>query len=433
MQGRSGRDAGGRALSRCLTSGRRATPATPHARRHLLSASVACLLLVPALHTCVDSAAAAPQATALAVTASGAPLHVRGSDGREYIEYDLVITNAFTADLTLRSIEVLGKRGKRGDWRRLLRLEGDALADATHELSQPPPTATVPRSGTVATVVSLTVPKRALPTRLTHRVAYDVPPDAPSQSQIGSRQVNGPKLRMGREPTAIAPPLRGDGWFEINACCDPSGHREALFPANGRFVKVDLFAMDWVRLRDGRLYEGDGSQLDQWYGEGTPLRAVADGKVVRAVDGRPEHLPAPFGMPHVTRPDEFNGNYVILRIRRGVYAFYAHMIPGTVRVTVGQRVHTGEVLGELGMSGQTTAPHLHFDLQDGPDPQTSNSLPFELDWFRIVGTGALVPSGIGDGVKAEVPVTGSPGRLRHAYPLSNSVVDFRAHAAGEQR
>ncbi len=45
--------------------------------------------------------------SALRVEVSGVPQRVHASDGREHIEYNLIITNAFTADATLRSLEVL--------------------------------------------------------------------------------------------------------------------------------------------------------------------------------------------------------------------------------------------------------------------------------------------------------------------------------------
>ena len=389
---------------------------------------LAALVLAPAAARPAPDAsraAAAPlQSTALAVTATGAPLHVRGSDGREHIEYDLVISNAFTVDATLRSLEVRDGRG-----RLLLRREGDALASVTHPPPRPtPPTRTVPASGLVSTSVDVAVRPRALPTRLTNRISYELPPDAPGLALIGSRRVDGPELRLARrEPIVIAPPLRGPGWVALAACCEsPSAHRDLLFPANGRFVTPEMFAIDWVALRDGRLYEGDGSQTTQWHAEGAPLLAVGDGRVVRAVDGRPEIAPAPFGTAILRTADEFAGNYVVVRIRRGVYAIYAHVRPGTVRVRIGQRVRTGQRLGELGNSGNTTAPHLHFSINDGPDLVTSNSLPWEFDRFRLAGHGALQDGGPGQaGVAPEVPITGTPRRLRRAYPLSNAVVDFR--------
>jgi hypothetical protein len=362
--------------------------------------------------------------TALAVTATGPPRHFRGTDGREHIDYDLLITNAFTADVTLRSLEVLNGRGKR-----LLRLEGEALAAVTFELLPPgPPTATVPKSAAVAAMVDVAVPRGAVPNRLTHRLTYELPPDAPVLALVESRQVNGPKLRVARRgPIVIPPPLRGSGWVAFNACCDsPSPHRDLLFPANGRFVMQEMFDIDWVRLRNGRLYEGNGSQTSQWHAEGAPLLAVGDGTVVRAVDGKPEWAPAPFGESIVRTADDFAGNYVVVRIRRGVYAIYVHLRPGTVRVRVGQRVRTGQRLGELGNSGNTTAPHLRFGIHDGPSPVSSNSLPYEFDRFRFAGVAELQEGSPGQAAIApEVSLTGTPRRMRRGYPLTDAVVDFR--------
>jgi hypothetical protein len=229
----------------------------------------------------------------------------------------------------------------------------------------------------------------------------------------------------------IPPPLRGSGWVALNACCDsPSSHRDVLFPANGRFVMQEMFDIDWIRLRNGRLYEGNGSQTSQWHGEGAPLLAVGDGTVVRAVDGKPEWAPAPFGKAIVRTADDFAGNYVVVRIRRGVYAVYAHVRPGTVRVKVGQRVRTGQRLGELGNSGNTDAPHLHFGIHDGPNPLTSNSLPYEFDRFRFAGVGELQEGSPGQAALApDIPLTGAPRRMRRTYPLTNAVVNFRSDTA----
>jgi murein DD-endopeptidase MepM/ murein hydrolase activator NlpD len=50
-----------------------------------------------------------------------------------------------------------------------------------------------------------------------------------------------------------------------------------------------------------------------------------------------------------------------------VFALYAHLAPGTVVVAKGQEVAVGDVLGRVGHTGNSTAPHLHFQLMDSPD------------------------------------------------------------------
>jgi murein DD-endopeptidase MepM/ murein hydrolase activator NlpD len=180
-----------------------------------------------------------------------------------------------------------------------------------------------------------------------------------------------------------------------------------------------VFAIDWIQERDGRLFQGDGSQNSQWYGHGAPILAAADGTVVAVVDGIPEVPPRvpPADNPTLTDASSFSGNHVIVRIGSGVYAVYAHMITGSVRVKLGDRVQTGQELGLLGNSGNTSAPHLHFGLIDGLGVLTSDSLPFVIDRFTFQGIAEVAETG-------EVSITGSPREVREAYPLSTSVGDF---------
>ena len=76
---------------------------------------------------------------------------------------------------------------------------------------------------------------------------------------------------------------------------------------------------------------------------------------------------------------------MIIKLGNGVFAAYAHLKPGSVRVRVGQRVRAGQVLGQLGNSGETSGPHLHFQLMTRPSVADSDGLPFVLDEFRLDG------------------------------------------------
>jgi murein DD-endopeptidase MepM/ murein hydrolase activator NlpD len=78
---------------------------------------------------------------------------------------------------------------------------------------------------------------------------------------------------------------------------------------------------------------------------------------------------------------------VVLKIADGIYAYYAHLQKGSegVRVEPGERVSKGQVVGKLGNTGNTDAPHLHFMLIDGKAPLTSHALPFKIGSFRTQG------------------------------------------------
>jgi murein DD-endopeptidase MepM/ murein hydrolase activator NlpD len=88
----------------------------------------------------------------------------------------------------------------------------------------------------------------------------------------------------------------------------------------------------------------------------------------------------------------------------------------SVGVTVGEKVRTGQVIGRVGNSGNSSAPHLHFQLQSGPLPLSSNEVPWEINAFTLVGT--VTVDGLIDQPK--------PGPRRHELPLGESVSTFRS-------
>jgi hypothetical protein len=360
-------------------------------------------------------ASPAPRVGAVAVTASGPAMRVFGSDGKEHLEYDLIFTSVFSSPVTVTSIKVMSGAG-----RRLLYLQGDALVSATHPLlgGLDAPTSTIPVSGALATEIDVAVSPKAVPSRLTHRITYEVPPDAPRTAILGSREISGPKVPLDpREPIVIASPLRGAGWANLNGCCTESAHRYLRLAVNGRIVKPEMFAIDWIRVQDQRIAEGDGNDNREFYGEGAPVHAVADGTIVAVHDGLEET--APFGQPELHETADYGGNSVTQRIAPGVYAYYAHFQPGSIAVEVGDRVRTGTVLGRLGSSGNSTAPHLHFQLQDGLGVVASNSLPFEIDRFTL--SGSIVDAG----TFPELEVQRANEPLRDAHPLDGTIADFR--------
>src|SRR5262245_20312124 len=291
--------------------------------------------------TPVASPAATTPTTAIVVAATNAPLRAPGSDGVDHLEYDLLVTNAFTAPVALSSVEVLAEDGDR-----LLRLGGDDLVVATQPLLEGSPTREIPASGTVAVVMDVHVPHEREVDTLGHRIAYEIAADAPGRSLFGSFEVDGPVLPVdSRSVTIIAPPLRGDGWLAGNGCCSPvSIHRWVRIPVAGERVgKPETFAIDWVRLRDGKLFAGDGSEREQWFCFGAEVLAVADGTVVAVQEGHPEETPLQ-PVEHVHVPGDYGGNAISIEIAPGVYAFYAHLQPDSITVEVGDQVTTGQLL-----------------------------------------------------------------------------------------
>jgi Peptidase family M23 len=354
------------------------------------------------------------QTTALLVRAIHDPLRVTGSDGMVHLEYDLVLTNVFTTPVTITSIEVLTPDGQS-----LLQLAGDSLRAMTRPLIGSTPTDVVPQSGALAAMIDVVVSPDQVPERLTHRISYELAPDAPALAVIGSREIRGPDLTVDPfAPLVIAPPLRGAGWMNANGCCAASAHRSAILAVDGaRLVKFETFAIDWIRLEGPRFYAGDGTRNEDHFAFGAELLAVADGTVAFVRDGMPEETP--FAPPTSLRqPLDYGGNEVVLELEPGVFAFYAHLKPETIRVQIGEAVKAGEVLGLLGNTGNTDAAHLHFQLADGPDVLTATSLPFVIDAWTLAGT--VSP----EGSRTENRVVGPPEPQTDTFPLEMTVADF---------
>ncbi|MFE1402164.1 M23 family metallopeptidase [Streptomyces sp. NPDC058770] len=129
---------------------------------------------------------------------------------------------------------------------------------------------------------------------------------------------------------------------------------------------------------------------------GAPVLAVADGVVVTTVSGRRDHL-SRTSLPGflylylegfvrtLGRPRHLLGNHMVLDLG-GVYAVYAHLRRGSLRVTAGDRVTAGQEIAECGNSGNSSEPHLHFQLMDGPDIMTAHGLPFAWRYLDDDGT-----------------------------------------------
>ena len=155
-------------------------------------------------------------------------------------------------------------------------------------------------------------------------------------------------------------------------------------PGSTRAIHGQRFAFDWVK------YRGDESGTPDPATYGSEVVAVADARVVTAMDGIPDNW-LPGERPASPRDrravaitaETTRGNTVALDLGGGRYAHYVHLKPGSVRVKTGERVRRGQVLGQVGNSGNSNGPHLHFGISDTPG-LGGNGLPFVFDSFELL-------------------------------------------------
>lgn len=374
----------------------------------------------PATTSTSPAAAGKPAATPLLARVVAAPVAVPATDGRTHLAYELLLTNVLNQDVTVQTVTVRG-----GD-ASLLSLSGAPLAQWTRLLGEAgKPTTTIGPAQTAAVWLDATVAPGNVPDRLEHAVTVALSrPTPPLLPAIMTETVAAVPVQT-RTPVSIDPPLRGPKWLDGNGCCEMTPHRMALNPLDGQLWAAERFAIDWVQLDPSyRLLAGAPGKLTSYRYFGADVHAVADGPVVAVLDGLPEQTPGQ--TPAGLALDQYVGNHVVQDLGDGNYALYAHLKAGSVKVQPGQRLKAGDVLGNLGNTGNSDAPHLHFHVMDGPDPLRSDGLPFVLRSFRLDAQTAGVD--VFDTLNAGRPAPLRPGGQARdesgVMPLVSDVMDY---------
>jgi hypothetical protein len=368
-----------------------------------------------------EAAPAQDRYTPLVQSVMSKPHWFRDSHGRAHVAYELKLTNGFPVPVIVTSVAVHDvARG-----RTIERLSGPELTASMSLLASPTePATTVPGSSVAVVWFDVVVPgAHRVPKSIRHTVTVTVPPGLPVPSSITA--TGGFAHVDRRPPVVLGPPVRGPGWVALAGCCD-GPHRRSLQPVNGKLHLGQRFAIDWNRINAQRRFVvGDPDLTTSWIFYGAPVIAVADARVVAAVDRFPDQIP---NHPNPVGLREADGNHVILALGHGRYAFYAHLKPGSIRVKAGQRVRRGELLARLGNSGSSTGPHLHFHVMNRPSPLASDGLPYVFDQFRLTGRIPPLDDSLLTSIDAGEPVSVSPagaGPRRQQLPLGSDVVDFR--------
>jgi hypothetical protein len=228
-------------------------------------------------------------------------------------------------------------------------------------------------------------PQRSeMPAKIKHRLTFS---DAGKDIVIEGA----PATIQNTAPVVIEAPVRGSGWLGIETTSQNTHHFKCEATKGGVTNHSERFAVDWLQYdSDEHMFQNEGKQNADWVCYGKELIAVADGVVTAIKDGVPENEP---GSIRPLKWEEMAGNYVIIRIGENTYACYCHITPATIRVSVGQRVNKGDVLGLLGNSGNSDAPHLHFQITDRNSFYAAEGLPYVFDSFTKTGYVTVAPDG----------------------------------------
>ncbi len=348
-----------------------------------------CLLAAAACCAPAQDLSGAPDGATLpmVVEVPSPPIAVM-ADGRYRIAYELHLTNWSSGDMVLTSIVVAPSVEPSG-----FTLDGEGLEHSL--LSANPDNRDRRRIAPgKRAAVFLFLSASGLPKRFFHRIRFH---SAGREEELltGATPVRANEL-------VIQPPVRGTGWRMMNGPGSNSHHRRGTFPFAGRLVVPQRWAIDFLQVNEqGLTHTGDAKVNGNYRCYGAEAVAVSDATVHLVKDEIPENV------PHMTERavpmgwDTVSGNFVLLDLGSGRFAFYGHLQPGSIRVKAGERVKAGQVLGRVGNSGNSTEPHLHFHVSDGL-ALGGDGLPFAIDAF------------IKEGVRHEKEI-----------PLDDWVVNFR--------
>jgi len=353
------------------------------------------------------------------------PIPVLATDDKYHVDYELVLTNALHATSTIRKVTIVDANHPS---RVFATYDGKALLDALRPpgLTQAPGKHEEIAPAAVRILfVDLAFPADTkLPKSVAHRLDLLAAKNMASSEAVPYSYTVAPVRLRTLKPLVLRPPLRGKHWVVLNGCCGLDGaHRVAMLPVNGGSWVAQRYAIDYMRLdAKGHFFEGDEHAPESYAGYNADVHAVADGTVVETLNTLDDQVPGKLPDPSTINIHNIDGNHVVTDLGGGYYAFYAHMRKGSVAVKRGDHVKAGQVIGKLGNTGNTSAPHLHFHIMDSTSVLGSDGLPYVIDKFAVQGE--INPAAKRVESDYRVGLAPKPTPQRNRFPLDLQILDF---------
>ena len=183
-------------------------------------------------------------------------------------------------------------------------------------------------------------------------------------------------------------PVTGSDWIAADGPSNgiDNHHRRGNIILGGRAINSRRFAIDWKKVKDSLSFSGDPANVQSYFCYGEKIFAVGDGTVVTATDGLPDNIPGHGKAFHPAIPltlEKLPGNYIVIDLGDGQYAHYMHMKSGSLKVKKGDHVTKGQLLGNIGNSGDAREPHLHFEVTTSAQLLLGEGIPYVIDSYRL--------------------------------------------------
>ncbi|MFA6598792.1 MAG: M23 family metallopeptidase [Ignavibacteriaceae bacterium] len=227
--------------------------------------------------------------------------------------------------------------------------------------------------------IGLVLDPSQVPQKIKHRLVL---------SKDGKEKIiEGTETAVLKGPIAVvSAPLKGERFVSANTTTFLNNHHPTYqLTYKAKTTVPERFCVDWNKIDEtGSPFQGDKSVCENWYVYGQNVYAVAGGVVISVKDGMPDQSPVG------TVSNDLNlfngdGNSVVLFISGG-YVIYAHFKPNSIVVKAGEFVEEGQIIGKVGNSGNSLAPHLHFGLHTDFPYYISEGLPYYIDSLEKIGS-----------------------------------------------
>ncbi len=132
---------------------------------------------------------------------------------------------------------------------------------------------------------------------------------------------------------------------------------------NGEFTHKENWKHAWdfvIEDENHQEFKGFGKKLTDYYAYEKNVIAPADGFIVNIVDNVVDNA-----VGEVNTLQNW-GNSIVIKHTDYLYSQLSHLKLNTIKVRVGDFVRQGDILGQVGNSGRSPVPHLHFQLQASP-------------------------------------------------------------------
>ncbi len=145
------------------------------------------------------------------------------------------------------------------------------------------------------------------------------------------------------------------------------------------------YSYDFVPVKeDGGTFQGDEKSNASYFGFGANLYASGDGKIVSVVDDKPDNRSFDESKLATDRMVLF-GNYVVIDHLNGEYSLYGHIKQGSSKVKIGDTVKQNQIVAQIGASGSSMFPHLHYELQNGANTDAEGLPSYFRNFQKILG------------------------------------------------